>query len=304
MNNIGDILNNAPAGAGGSGGSPLSREEYAAKKKEAREALYALSDAAAMDVADDGGKFQQYLDLQGRLGYSAVNTLLILAQKPESTRLGDFSHWKDMGGSVRRDPTGISILEPQEYRKKDGTPGTGYNIKKVFDVSQVDTRKVKQTPPPSYDNRQLLLALIHKTPMKIIGAEELPGGLCAMTDLFTGEITVRKGMTFPDAFRSVAQELAYAYIRSDGMDAADPHFSAYCASYILCAQYGVDTKDFHFDEAPDYFAMMEHTDPQAVKHELSLIRAAAGDVAGRMAKQLDTQRTPMTQGAPQTQGVR
>jgi hypothetical protein len=282
MSNYDDLLSNAPAN--GQNGQ-LSKEDYAAKKKAEREDVFALADNTALGIAGDGGRFQQYLDVQSTFDrYSAVNTLLILAQKPESTRLGDFEHWKEKGGFVKPGQTGIAILEPQEYAKEDGTPGIGYNIKKVFDISQIDARKVKTTPSPKYDNRQLLKALIHKAPVKIIGVDDLQGGLGAMTNPDTGEIHVRKGMGFADTFRSIALELSIAELTSGPKPQADTLFSAFCASYLLCKKYGVDTQGFNFGDAP---AVFEGFDAQEIKGELSQIRDATFDISGRMAKQLD-----------------
>ena len=283
MNNYDDLLNNAPAEAQS---SQLSKEDYAAKKKAERDDVFTLSDNTAQEVAGDGDKFRQYLDVQGRFDrYSAVNTLLIMAQRPEATRLGDFENWKERGGFVKPGQTGISILEPHEYTKEDGTPGTGYNIKKVFDISQVDARKVKLNTPPTFSDRQLLSALISKAPMKISGVENLSGDFGAYTDPDSGEIFVRKGMEFADTFRSVAQELCYAEVEKTGTNTIDPMFTAYSGAYILCKKYGVDTKDFNFDAAPTLF---DGFDAQNIKQGLSSVRDAADSIAGRMARQLDT----------------
>lgn len=285
MSNYDDLLNNAPTATTEQQSGQLSKEEYADKKRVEREEVFALSDVTALEVAGDGGKFQQYLDVQGRFDrYSAVNTLLILAQKPEATRIGDFDYWKGMGGFVRPRQSAISILEPHEYTKDDNSPGVGYNIKKVFDISQVDTRKVKISPPPTFTDRQLLSALISKAPVKVMGVDELPGDLGAMTDPETGGILVRKGMEFPDTFRSVAQELCYADLTTGPDSQAEPHFSAYCAAYLLCKKYGVDAQGFDFSDAPGVLGEM---DALEVKGELSQIRDVAGDISGRMAKQLD-----------------
>ena len=284
MNNYDDLLNNAPAE--GQPNSQLSKEDYAAKKKSERDEIFTLSDNTAMEVAGDGDKFRQYLDVQSNFDrYSAVNALLILAQKPEATRLADFDHWKGQGAYVKLGQAGISILEPHEYTKEDGTPGIGYNVKKVFDISQVDAKKLnKPSPPPTYTERQILSALISKAPVKITGVDELPGNMGAMTDPETGKINVRRGMQFADSFRSVARELAAADFPANADMQADPNFSAYCASYILCSKYGADTKDFNFNDAPGVF---EGMDAQGIKGALSQIRDAAENINGRMTKQLD-----------------
>jgi hypothetical protein len=289
MSNYDDLLSNAPAG-NGQNGQQLSKEEYAAMKKEQREDLFTLSDNTALEVAGGGDVFQHYLDIQSQFDrYSAVNALLIMAQNPEATRVADFDTWRAKGGTPRLGQTGIAILEPQEYIKEDGTPGVGYNVKKVFDISQIDTRKMRAgTPPPKYEDRQILKALISKAPMQITGVDTLPDGGGARTDPQTGAIQVLKGMEFADTFRSVAHELCYAEAARAGI-AAEPQFTAYCASYMLCNKHGVDTKDYNFGNAAIMFNGM---DAKAVKGELSQIRDAAENISGRMAKQLDAVSKP------------
>ena len=103
----------------------------------------------------------------------------------------------------RLDKKEADILEPQEYTKDDGSSGVGYNVKKIFDISQVDTRRFKTEPPPNYDDRQLLAALVSNVPMRISSVDNLPDNQGAITDPDTGEITVRKGMTFPETFQSI-----------------------------------------------------------------------------------------------------
>jgi len=284
MSNYDNLLNNVPAE--GQGSQQLSKEEYAAKKKAEREDLFALSDNTALAVAGDGGKFQQYLDVQSKFDrYSAANALLIMAQKPEATRVADFDYWKDKGGSIRTGQTGFSIMEPHEYTKEDGSPGVGYNVKKIFDISQVDIRKMKAAPPPpTFNDRQILKALILNAPVQITGVETLPDGVCAKYDPQTDTISVRRGMEFSDTFRSVAQELAYTDLTTGPDTQTDSQFSAYCTSYLLCKKHGVDTQGFNFSEAP---AVLGGMDAREVKSELSAIRDAVDNISGRVAKQLD-----------------
>lgn len=284
MANYDDLLSNVPTEEAGA--PQLSKEEYAAKKKAEREDVFALSDQTAQDVAADGDTFRQFLDLQARLDrYSAVNALLIFARNPDASRLGDFDYWKRQNCSVKPGQTAISILEPHEYTKEDNTPGTGYNVKKVFDISQVDTRKLRNTPPPQYTERQLLGALISKYPMKIMGVDELPDDRGAMTNL-DGDILVRKGMEFSDTFRAVAFEMTCAEVATDPELSAGQEFCAYSATYLLCRKYGADTQSFSFEPATDMFAGMG---AQEVKGELTQIRDAAEDISGRMARQLEAQ---------------
>jgi hypothetical protein len=186
---------------------------------------------------------------------------------------------------VRPGQTAISILEPHEYTKEDGTPGIGYNLRKVFDISQVDARRMKQTSPPTYTERQLLEALVSKAPMKISGVDNLPEGDGAYTDPDTGEISVLRGMAFADTFSSVAKELCcYEASKDADKTPLNPSLVGYCTAYMLCRKYGVDAKGFDFFRTPEVFGEL---DTQGVKRELSIIRDAAETISGRMAKQLD-----------------
>jgi hypothetical protein len=288
MSGFDDLLNNTPA----SQQPQLSKEEYAAKKQTERDAVFTVSDQTAMAVAGDGDKFQQYLDIQSKFDrYSAVNAMLIMAQKPEATRVGSFDHWKGRGGSVRTGETGIAILEPHNYTKEDGSPGVGYDIKKVFDISQIDTRRMTPTkPPPTPTERQLLSALISKAPMKITGVETLPDSQGAMTDPQTGEIQVRKGMEFVDTFKSVAYEMGYYEADRDANKIpVNPAFVGYCTAYMLSKKYGVDTQAYDFSHAPE---VLRGLNPQGVKEQLGIIRDAAEAIGAKMAKQLETLKPP------------
>ena len=283
MVNLEDLLNNNPPD--GQRNQPLPKEEYAAKKQAEREEIFKLSDNTAMEVAANGGKFQQYLDVQAKFDrYSAVNALLIMAQKPESTIIGSFEHWKYKDAFVKSGQTAFSILEPHEYINEDGSTRTGYNIKKMFDISQVDARRVKAAPIPYHSSSQILKALIKEAPAKITCVDELPGGFGAVTNHGTGEISVRKGMEYADIFRCLAKELAGINLAAGNNVQSDIHFSAYCAAYILCKKYGVDTHNFDFTNARVVF---DNMDAQTIKRELSRIRDTAHAISGRMAKQLD-----------------
>jgi hypothetical protein len=285
MENFDDLLNNS-RGDGKPEYSPeYSKEEYTERKKTEREALYELSDNTALAVAADGGKFKQYLDVQAKFGrYSAVNALLITAQNPKATRIGDFDYWKEKGGTVKS-KSNISILEPgKEYERDDGGVGVSYNAKKVFDISQVDTRKMKKTLAANHDERGILKSLISKAPVKITGVESLPDGGGARTDPETGNIEVLKGMGFTDTFRAVAHELAHADLTTGPDVQSDPSFSAYCVSYLLCKRYGVDTKDYDFAGAEH---ILRNMDALEIKGELSQIRDVAEDIGGRMSHELE-----------------
>lgn len=212
MNSFDDIFEGHVSQRGQTN-QPFDKEAWAEKKQAERQSVYDLADTTAVEVSTDGSKFQSYLDVQTRFSrYSATNVLLILAQKPEATQLKDFNGWKEAGASIKRQQKGISILEPgEEYERADGSIGTSYNVKRVFDISQT-TARAKVQPAISVDDRLLLKALISRSPVPMQTVDDLPNHMGALYDHDQQVIFVRRGMDAADIFRSVSKELAHAEI--------------------------------------------------------------------------------------------
>ncbi len=268
---------------------PFDKEAWKQQKQEQREMVYSLIDDTAQTVAKDGTAFQKYLDVQSRFDrYSVANAFLILAQKPDATRIADFDTWKEQGTYIRKKESGFFILEPgDEYQRDDGTVGISYNPKKMFDISQTGARK-RETPTYP-DDRTRIKALMDHAPVPIRISDTLPEGANALYLPETREIHIRKGMDAGNIFCSLSQELAHAQMdKGDGSYSRSNYvFHAYCVSYMLCKQYGVDTNGYRFDRAPQ---MLEGMESQEIRNELSVIREVAGEISGRMNRMLTEQR--------------
>jgi len=263
--------------------TPEERAQYGLDKQAQRDELYATADETALEVAGSGDKFQKFLDLQSRINYTAQNTLLVFAQAPNATRLRDYEHWQSRGCPVTSGPgSGIAILEPgKNYARRDGQVATGFEVKHVFDVSQVDVRDMKPDPPmPQRTEQQLLTALMKSSNMPITRAGELPDGRVTTFDRETNSILIRSA-PFPAMFRSLAQDVALAHLSTG--EQANPQFSAYCAAYMLCKKYGIDTQEFDFSDTP---AVLEGMSEQEIKGELSQIRDVFSDATKRMEAEL------------------
>jgi len=274
---------------------PFDKEAWKQQKQEQRETVYAMINDTALTVAQDGAAFQKYLDVQSRFDrYSVANALLILAQKPDATRIADFDTWKEQGIYIRKKESGFYILEPgEEYQRDDGTTGISYNPKKMFDIAQTSNSQRRETP--SYpDNRTRIKALIDHTPVPIRISDTLPEGTNAIYRPEAREIQIRKGMDAGSIFRSLSQELAHAEMDKGDGSYSRPNqvFHAYCASYMLCKQYGVDTTGYRFDRAPQALEGME---AQEIRAQLSVIRETAGEISSRMNRMLKQQNQPTRQ---------
>lgn len=274
---------------------------FIAESRENRSRCYEMSEQMTTIVAADSQGFQQYLDLQSHFDrYTANNVLLIMAQKPDAQKIGDYGYWREQNVYVkrheRRNP--ILIMEPgKEYERQDGSIGTYYNAKKVYDISQTtmsdklnqkDERAQENPELEAVKDRQLIRALVSSPPVAIVAADpvQMPEDKGALFDSEDACIYVRKGMNAEEIFKSLTPELVHAGFAegNKNYDRNENAFHAYCASYMLCKKYGIDTRDFDFRHAPEMFTGME---PQEVRSELSKVRDAANNISSRMAKVLE-----------------
>lgn len=168
------MTNDFKASKGGYNKPQLTPEQWAEKKQAEKDAVYKLIDDTAVEVTSSPDKFKAFLDTQARMDrYSAANALLIYKQVPEATQLKDFDDWTKEGVKINKGSKSISILEPVEYTKKDGTPGVSYNVKKVFDVSQTNGKRIP-APTLNRDPQKLVPMMLDSAPVAIETVDELP----------------------------------------------------------------------------------------------------------------------------------
>lgn len=152
----------------------LSPEEYAAKKKAEKEAIYQLLDNTALEVVQSPEKFKAYLDVQSRMDrYTANNALLMYKQFPQASQIKEFDDWAADGVKVNKGSKTFIILDPYEYTKKDGTVGIDFNLKRVLDVSQTNGKR-PAAPTANRDPRKLVAVMLDSAPINIESVSELP----------------------------------------------------------------------------------------------------------------------------------
>ena len=265
----------------------LSKEEYAEKKKAEKERVYQMVDDTAMQIVSDPEKFRAFLDTQSRMDrYSAANALLIFNQLPEATQLKDFDDWGKDNVKIVKGAKSISILEPVEYARQDGTTGVSYNVKKMFDVSQTNGR---QTPAVSVnrDPKALITTMLDACPVEVEATNELPyPNMAAFYNNEKQTLYVKRSVGDSVAVaQCVAQELGHAQlsINSDTYSRRDMGFQAVCIGYMLCKKYGVDTQNFAIDRIPE---SLKEKEPKEIRAELSKTRNAMSEINSRISEEL------------------
>ena len=84
-------------------------------------------------------ELEQYLTVMSRFHhYSFGDTLMIMAQRPDATRVAGFHKWKELGRHVKKGEKGIAILAPCRYKAKVEDETTGTELEGPVDRAAVD----------------------------------------------------------------------------------------------------------------------------------------------------------------------
>ncbi|MCC8073945.1 MAG: LtrC-like protein [Clostridiales bacterium] len=265
----------------------LSKEEYAEKKRVEKERVYQMIDDTAVDVVSDPEKFKAFLDTQSRMDrYSAANALLIYNQLPQATQLKGFSDWGKDNVKIVKGAKSISILEPVEYTRNNGTPAISYNVKKVFDISQTNGKKAPSVSV-NRDPKALITAMLDVCPVEVEATNELPyPNMAAFYNNDKQTLYVKRNVGDSVAVaQCVAQELGHAQlsVNSESYSRRDMGFQAVCIGYMLCKKYGIDTQNFAIDRIPESLSVKE---PKEIRAELNKTRNAMAEIHSRMSDEL------------------
>lgn len=269
-------------------------------EKEAK--CYAMIDDACIDVFTSPAKLCEYLLVQSCFEkYSLNNNILIFAQNPGATKLKDFNAWKKDGCSVKKGAESIMILEPSPYTGADGKPHRGYNAKNVFDIEDVNVSTKAQSQEKAYEQKKLIEALVHGSPVPIRRTEQNFGENYAVYDAQNKVIFFKPGLEFAQVFPAIAKALAHAEMAKGNTNyrVADNEFKARCSANIIAQKYGVDIHTVDIHVIPPKYASLEAED---VKKELGAVYDNVKTITARMAEVLDkSQNKEQTQQQAQTQ---
>ena len=281
------MTNNFKPAKAGSNQPRLSKEEYAEKKRAEKERVYQMVDDTAMQIVNDPEKFKAFLDTQSRMDrYSATNALLIFNQCPEATQLKEFDDWGKDNVKIVKGAKNVSILEPVEYARQDGSTRVSYNVKKMFDVSQTTGRRIPAVSA-NRDPKALITTMLDASPVAVESTNELPyPNMAAFYNNEEQTLFVKRNVGDSVAVaQCVAQELGHAQlsINSDTYSRRDMGFQAVCIGYMLCKKYGVDTQNFAINRIPEG---LKNKEPKEIRAELSKIRNAMSEINSRISEEL------------------
>ena len=227
----------------------LSKEEYAALKKQEREETWMQIDGQAQSVFKDGASLQKFLDfMTGQYNMPKVpNLLLLYSQNPEVKLVKSFDEWKHDRRSLRTGVHGYTYIIDTKY-EKDGEMRSGYAISKGYDITQTKGRPLEERP--QRDIHTLLEAVLKNQNIRLQIADNLPDKIQAQYIPNQRTIYIRNGMSEITTFHAINRELACAALdQHDGNYARNRvNAQAFCATYILGKRYGVDVSGFDLEK--------------------------------------------------------
>lgn len=254
----------------------MATKDKAVDTGERIKALFAQVEAGVKGVYESDN-YRKYLSAMSKFHtYSFRNTLLILAQHPDATRVAGYNAWQDkFNRHVRKGEKGITILgytprtittiqEKKDDSGKvmtgpDGKPATEKVERKVpaftpvyvFDISQTEGDPLPQLVhnlEGEVDGfKKLMAALEHVSPFPI-QFEEIEGGARGYCNPTAQRIAIRQGMSEAQTIKTAIHEITHAYLHGPGID-RDRHteeVEAESVAFIVSDHYGIDTSDYSF----------------------------------------------------------
>ena len=261
-----------------------SKEEYAAIKKAEREAVWAQVDARMSEVLADGPALQGFLAFMSQCRGSLPNQLLLSGQNADITDARTFQQWKDAGRHIRTGEEGYTAIVGQVY-ENNGRKASGYNIGKVFDITQTRGRPVP--PPTHYEVEEVIAVAIESSPVPIQISDSLPDGIQAQYVPKKRTIYVRNGMDAGTTLCAIIRECAQADFHKDYTYNRQAYAAtSYCAAYMVAHRYDLDTAAFNFDRV---VALYGKLDNEQQKGFLSDVNAVGGGLLRRLDRTLAAQ---------------
>ena len=263
------------------------KKSFAERMAEKKNQCYAMIDDACLNSVSSVDNLRQFLNVQSRFDkYSLNNALLIFAQKPDAVKVKDFDAWKKDDISIKKGAKSFMILEPSPYKGTDGKMHRGYNAKNVFDISDVEAPEDVIPQPKSYEQKQLVAALVHDAPVPVRKAEHSIGENDAIYDAKNKVVYFKAGLEFDTIFPAIAKALAHAEMAKDveNYRIGEHEFAARCSAYVISQRYGVDTRTVDVYGIPKNIETMEAED---VKKVLGDVHSNVKSINARMNESLE-----------------
>lgn len=216
-----------------------------------------------VNAISTSAKFIEWLNFSRRFhNYSLQNTLLIMTQRPNATKVAGFHKWKQMGRFVKRGERGIAILAPVICTKRDEATGIetsilrGFRVVYVFDVAQTDGKPIPENPAKKLEGEDgqglynLLAAHVTDSGLRLTIGDPMTEGANGSYDRLGKHIIIAPGLSPVQRLKTLCHEVAHWKLHSDDegriLPRAVVETEAEAAAYLALAHFGIRADDYAF----------------------------------------------------------
>lgn len=241
----------------------FDKEQYAKDKQEKREWAFKTQDEMAEKITQDTELLKTYLEVQSVFDSKSVgNALLITAQNPKAIQLRDARSWIESKIHIKRHPDKVTILEPREYTKEDGTLATSYDTIDLIDISQTQSKGRINTVP--YTHESILKGILTIAPVEIQTTEYgTSNGKVVNFNADKRIIEVNDTADTKDIIKGLINEVVSIHMATFENTQIN-EFKNSCATYLTCKKYGIPTQNIEFSIPQE----LKEMSPQDIKAEL------------------------------------
>lgn len=163
-------------------------------------------------------------------------------QKPDAAELREFDDWKERGANIRKNSKSIKILEPYTARTRDGEVFTGFQAKRVLDISQTNALPAKRR---EVSDKVKFFAIMGISKAKVEAVETHTFGEDVFYDSQQNTIYIRKGLDRENFLKGlIAVEVQAAVFEQHGAENPEiQNFQAACGAYLIQREYGLADRD-------------------------------------------------------------
>ena len=262
------------------------------KREEALEKVDgALAELEQALANGDSETLKAYLSFLGKFhNYSFGNLMLIYLQCPHATHVAGFNAWKKHNRHVKKGATGIRILAPVIYKKKDGDgkePASeeeakqrklvAFKVVSVFDVSQTegeDLPSIRGYSGDPAENLQTLEQFATDKNIKVVWQRPDSGALGVSKG---GLIEVDPDLEAADRFavlvHEVSHELLHRGERREKTDKIIRETEAEAVAFAVCSAVGLEVGN----SAADYIKLWQGN-VMKLRESLDFIRVTASEI--------------------------
>lgn len=208
--------------------------------------------------------FKEWLKMQAKFhSYSSANTILILKQKPNASKVAGFNTWKKLGRYVRKGEQGIFIFAPiiKKHKKVNEITGeetekkylTGFKPVHVFDVSQTEGKELPEIAKELESESEIaknlyddLLDIAEEMNLEVTrydASKKRANGYFNPKDY---EIGIKEA-AIDQMVKTFIHELAHALTKDYLYSYEQGEIIAEGTAFIVASHFGLDTSDYSFE---------------------------------------------------------